>query len=71
MMTKVSSIPKIAFPSQYSHTIEEDEEEEYDMASHLTEDPVRLGPECACYSTAVDPHADPFSQVRGWVHRPS
>lgn len=47
-MTKVSSVPKIAFSSKYSQAKEEDDGEEYDMASHLAEDPVRPGPQLAC-----------------------
>ncbi len=42
-MTKVSSVPKIAFISKNTRANEEDEEEESDMASH-SEDPVCPGP---------------------------
>ena len=39
-MAKVSSIPAIPFLSKHNPTEEEDEEE-YDMANHSTEDRVR------------------------------
>ncbi|KAF6221549.1 hypothetical protein HO133_002405 [Letharia lupina] len=50
-MTKVSSIPKTAFPSTHSQPEEGSEgEEEDDMASHSTEDPSETGstglPDC-------------------------
>ena len=56
-MTQVSSVPKIAFLSKHTLAREEvDEEEEYDMASHSVEDPVRSGPPFALmlnkYTTA-------------------
>lgn len=45
MMTKVSFVPKTAFAfNKHSQGKEQDDEEEYNMASHLAEDPVRPGP---------------------------
>ena len=40
-MAKVSSLPAIPFLSKHTPAQEEDEEEEYDMANHSTEDRVR------------------------------
>lgn len=71
-MTKVSSIPKTAIPSTHSQPEEGSEgEEEDDMASHSTEDPVRPGPGFACCSMAIDPHADSSPKVRDWLDWPS
>lgn len=42
-MTKISSVPKTVFPSRHSQAKEDDDEEEYNMASHSAEDPVCLG----------------------------
>ena len=44
-MTQVSSIPTVTFFSQANQAKKEDGGEEYGMASHSVEDPVRLGPQ--------------------------
>ncbi|CAD6581343.1 MAG: hypothetical protein ASARMPREDX12_000436 [Alectoria sarmentosa] len=55
-MTKVTSAPKPVFPSKNSKANDEDEEEEFDMASHSTEDPSETGstglPDCG---DSIDP----------------
>lgn len=61
-MNKASSVPKTASLSKHNRAEEEEEEEEEDdMASHSTEDPVCLGPDCCC-STVTDPRADLLPQ---------
>ncbi len=67
-MTKVSSVPKVAFISKHTRANEEDEEEESDMASH-SEDPVCPSPWIASCSTIMGPHADYFLKVRHGLHR--
>lgn len=66
-MTKLSSVSKTTFLSKYS----EAEEEEDDMASHSTEDPVRPGAHATCPFIAVESYADSSLKVRDWLDRPS
>ena len=61
-MTKVTSAPKPVFPSKNSKANDEDEEEEFDMASHSTEDPVCPTPQSAQCFRATDLHADSLRQ---------
>lgn len=61
-MAKVTFVPKPAFPSKNNQAQDEDEEEEYDMASHSTEDPVYPTPQFARCFKATDPYADSLRQ---------
>ena len=63
-MSKINPGSKTAFFIKHSHAQDEDEDEEYDMASHLVEDPVRPVLKLVCCPIAVDPHADSFPKVR-------
>ncbi|KAL9135315.1 MAG: hypothetical protein Q9175_003491 [Cornicularia normoerica] len=55
-MTTISSVPKTVFPSRHSQAKEDDDEEEYNMASHSAEDPSETGsiglPDCG---DSIDP----------------
>ena len=53
-MAKVSSVPTISFRSKHN-LAEEEDEEEYDMASHSTEDRVRPSPRLGLMSYSPRP----------------